>query len=121
MSKTTLPEAPIINTFGVGTEIEGDINTNGDLRIDGQLKGKLTCKGKLVIGPTGIVEGEIECRNGDFSGVVKATIMVSELLVLKGTVKVTGDITVGKLAIQPGASFNGRCSMVSQAPPSNGK
>ena len=120
MSKTTLPEAPIINTFGVGTEIEGEINTNGDLRIDGQLKGKLTCKGKLVIGPTGIVEGEIECRNGDFSGVVKATINVTELLVLKGTVKVTGDITVGKIAIEPGATYDGKCTMVLPTP-TNGK
>jgi cytoskeletal protein CcmA (bactofilin family) len=69
------------------------------------------CKGKIVVGPTGKIEGDIQCQNADFSGEVRATVKVSELLTLKETAKYSGDITTGKLAIEPGAQFSGTCTM----------
>lgn len=99
------------NRILAGTIIEGTIQTEGHIRIDGMLIGSITCKGKIVIGPTGKVEGDIKCQNADIEGSIKANISVSELLSLKATAKITGDIYTNKLSIEPGASFTGTCSM----------
>jgi cytoskeletal protein CcmA (bactofilin family) len=111
MAKSNETESPVINLVGGGTIIKGDIRANGDIRIDGTLIGSVQAKGKVVIGNTGSVEGEIYCQSADFSGVVKANITVTELLMMKATAKITGDLKVGKLAIEPGAKFSGTCNM----------
>ncbi len=111
MSKNREPEMPTINILGPGAVVKGEIQVNGDFRIDGTLNGTIQCKGKIVVGPTGKIDGEIQCQNADFSGEVKATVKVSELLTLKETARFSGDITTGKLAIEPGAKFSGTCSM----------
>jgi len=80
MAKSFEQESPSINLIGAGTVIKGDIKSNGDIRIDGTLIGSVNSKGKLVVGTTGIIEGEVNCQNADFSGVIKATVTVSELL-----------------------------------------
>ena len=100
-----------VNLIGTGTVITGDVKSNGDLRIDGTLIGSIFSKGKVVVGPTGKVEGEIDCQNADISGTLKVKINVSEVLLLKPTAKLTGDIVTNKLAIESGASFSGTCSM----------
>jgi len=100
-----------INLIGVGTVISGDINSNGDIRIDGSLTGKLTTKGKVVVGETGKVNGEIHCKNSDISGIVEGKVNVIELLSLKASSKINGDITTNKLAIEPGSRFTGNCNM----------
>ena len=102
---------PTINILGPGAIVKGEIQVNGDFRIDGILNGNIQCKGKIVVGPTGKIDGEIQCQNADFSGEVKATVKVTELLTLKETARFSGDITTGKLAIEPGAKFSGTCSM----------
>jgi len=111
MAKSFEQESPSINLIGAGTIIKGDIKSNGDIRIDGTLIGSVNSKGKLVVGTTGSVEGEIVCQNADFSGIIKAQITVSELLSLKATAKLNGDVITNKLAIEPGALFSGSCSM----------
>ena len=111
MSKNREPEMPTINILGPGAIVKGEIQVNGDFRIDGILNGNIQCKGKIVVGPTGKIDGEIQCQNADFSGEVKATVKVTELLTLKETARFSGDITTGKLAIEPGAKFSGTCSM----------
>jgi cytoskeletal protein CcmA (bactofilin family) len=111
MSKNREPEMPTINILGPGAVVKGEIQVNGDFRIDGTLDGTIQCKGKIVVGPTGKINGEIQCQNADFSGEVTATVKVSELLTLKETARFHGDITTGKLAIEPGAKFSGTCSM----------
>jgi cytoskeletal protein CcmA (bactofilin family) len=111
MSKNREPEMPTINILGPGAVVKGEIQVNGDFRIDGTLNGTIQCKGKIVVGPTGKIDGEIQCQNADFSGEVTATVKVSELLTLKETARFHGDITTGKLAIEPGAKFSGTCSM----------
>jgi len=103
--------SPTINLINSGTIITGEINSNGDVRTDGQLKGTINTKGKVVIGKKGKVEGEINCSNADISGEVNAKTNVSQLLSLKATAKFSGDIVINKLAIEPGASFTGKCSM----------
>jgi cytoskeletal protein CcmA (bactofilin family) len=109
--RNTSPETGSVNIIGAGTSIEGDVVSSGDIRIDGTLKGTLKTRGKLVVGPSGSVEGDVQCQNADVSGSVRGKITVTELLSLKGTAKLTGEISTGKLAIEPGADFSGSCSM----------
>ena len=98
------------NTITNGTEIIGDINSQGDLRLDGFLKGSLNIKGRVVIGKTGKVLGTITCKNAEINGTVEGKILVSELLSLTETANVKGDIIINKLNIQPGCKFTGTCS-----------
>ena len=111
MAKENISETPSVNLIGAGTIIVGDVTTNGDIRIDGSLTGSITVKGKLVVGLSGYVEGEAMCLNADVSGTIKGKIAVSELLTLKASAKLTGDIITNKIAVEPGATFSGTCSM----------
>lgn len=111
MAKILTTETPSVNIIGNGTDIKGNIKSNGDLRIDGFIKGTITASGKVVVGTTGCVEGEISCQNADISGEVKANIKVVELLSLKANAVVSGDIFTNKLSIEPGAIFTGACKM----------
>jgi len=81
------------------------------LRIDGSLIGTINTKGRLVLGETGLVEGEVICQNALIAGTVKARIQVTELLSLKASANLQGDIITNKLSIEPGANFTGSCSM----------
>ena len=100
-----------INIIGIGTKITGDINSNGDIRVDGSLTGKVTTKGKVVIGETGKVKGEIKCKNSDVEGSIEGKITVAQLLALKAKSRINGDIIANKLAIDPGCQFTGNCDM----------
>ena len=109
--KRTENNNSVVNIIGQGTSILGDINSNGDIRIDGTLKGSIKTEGKVVLGKEGVVEGDVVCQNADISGTIKAKITVSNLLSLKETAKLNGDIVTNKLSIEPGAEFTGSCSM----------
>jgi cytoskeletal protein CcmA (bactofilin family) len=104
-------EGASINLIGNGTNIVGDMSSNGDMRIDGTLKGNVTISGKLVVGQTGRIEGQVTCQNADVSGEINGTVTVSELLALKASSKVIGDIITGKISIEPNATFTGTCNM----------
>ncbi len=99
------------NQIAKGTQIQGDIKTEGVLRVDGTLKGSIESTGKVVIGPSGSVDGSVICASANIAGYVKAKVQVKELMHLQASAKLHGDITVGKLAIEPGATFSGTCSM----------
>ena len=97
--------------IGAGTTINGDIATNGDIRIDGTLIGNLSAKAKILIGPEGLVEGDIDGMQADVLGKVTGKIQVKDLLFLRGKATHNGDIFAGKLQIEPTATFNGQCHM----------
>jgi len=115
-TKTALPlSASIIAT---GNTINGNISSEGDIRIDGTIKGNVFSKAKVLIGTEGMVEGTIHSREADISGNVCGNINCKELLHLKGNAlhlkgnaTVSGDIHTGKLLIEPSVSFNGQCQM----------
>ena len=94
-----------------GTTIKGDINSNADLRIDGTIIGNITSSAKIVIGNSGVVEGDIFGNNADIVGKSSGTIKVKELLQLRGDCVVNGNIYAGKLQVEPTATFNGQCHM----------
>ena len=100
-----------VNLISQGTEITGDIKSTGDIRIDGVLNGNMNTKGKVVIGPTGRVKGEVECKNSEISGLIDGKLTVSQLLTLKSSSKINGTIITNKLSIEPGAVFTGNCVM----------
>lgn len=104
-----------INLLGKGTQITGDINSDGDIRIDGELTGNLNCSGRVVIGITGKVTGEVRCKNSEISGYQKGKLQIEQHLSLKASCKVYGEISTGKLSIEPGAVFSGSCAMGEQA------
>jgi len=112
-SKGSFDESSIsANTIiGAGTTITGDLASNGDIRIDGVLNGNLTAKAKILIGPDGTVEGDIEGLQADVLGKVVGKIKVKELLHLRGKATWHGDIYAGKLQIEPTVTFNGQCHM----------
>lgn len=97
--------------IGSGTTITGDMQSNGDIRIDGTLKGNLKGKAKIIVGADGVVDGNIEGLSADIMGRVNGVIKVQELLFLHGKTEVHGDIYAGKLQVEPTAVFNGNCHM----------
>ena len=111
MAKVNETESTTINLISNGTEITGDIRSQGDIRIDGMLIGNLNTKGKVVIGNTGKVKGEVICKNSEVSGEIEGKINVSQLLTLKISSAINGDIITNKLSIEPGARFTGNCNM----------
>ena len=103
-----------INILPDGTVIKGDITATGDFRLDGRLEGNIQLNGKLVVGDTGIVEGNILCLNANIIGTVNGNLSVKELLSLHSTARVKGDILINKLSIEPGAVFTGKCCMLDE-------
>lgn len=111
MARNNEVDASAINIIRSGTEITGDIICKGDIRIDGKLFGNLTSEGKVVVGENGLVQGNVECAYATISGDMKVNITVNELLTLKSTANLVGEITTNKLQIEPGANFSGSCKM----------
>jgi len=111
MAKNTETDTSCINIIGQSTDIQGDIHTSGDMRIDGKLKGNVSSTQKLVVGSSGIVEGNITCKDCDISGKVIGNILVEELLTLQSTADVVGDINTCKLIIELDAQYFGNCKM----------
>ncbi len=104
----------LINTITVGTTIKGDIQANGDFRMDGVLDGNITLTGKLVIGEHGQIHGNVVCQNANVIGTIDGNLSVKEFLTLYSTAKVKGDIVANKLAIESGAYFTGTCHMLDE-------
>jgi len=111
MGKSTEQENPSINIIGYGTEIQGNVSTTGDIRVDGKVVGDFSTNQKLVIGQSGVVEGNITCRDCDVSGKIVGNLFVSEIVVLKSTADIVGDISTHKIAIELDAQFSGVCKM----------
>ena len=99
------------NSLVQGTSINGDIVADSDIRIDGTLRGTLECAAKVVIGPTGFIEGEIRCQNAVFEGRFKGDVYVENLLQIKEKAEVSGTIATSKILVQAGAIFNVSCKM----------
>ncbi len=104
----------VSNSIVEGTSIEGNITAPNDIRIDGSLIGKLECKGRVIIGSQGKVEGEIHCFNAIIEGQFSGYLNVKELLSVKETGEITGEIVTDKLMVHSGAIFNVTCSMGGQ-------
>lgn len=99
------------NIIASNTRINGNIESDGDFRIDGTVEGDLQTKARVVIGKNGFIKGSVHCANADIEGKFEGNLKVSETLSLSSTADVSGEILIGKLSVEPGASLNGTCSM----------
>jgi cytoskeletal protein CcmA (bactofilin family) len=112
MNKPAEPVSPgKINSIMEGTSLVGEIISDSNIRIDGRIKGTVTAKGRVIVGQSGVIEGEVVCQSADVEGTVLGRVNCQDLLSLKATAKLQGDINTKKLAIEPGAVFTGNCSM----------
>lgn len=100
-----------LNSLVRGSEIQGTVKAGSDIRIDGTIKGTLICESKVIIGPTGLIEGEVTCANAVIEGKFEGVLHVKELLNIRESAVVNGDVTTSKLVVQPGAVFNVTCTM----------
>ena len=99
------------NRIEKNTKIKGDITSEADFRIDGKLEGNVKTSGKVVIGKDGYINGKVECVNADIEGKFNGELNVSDLLSLKASATIEGNVSVSKLAVEPGATFNASCTM----------
>lgn len=102
------------NIISRGTILEGNIKTPGNLRIEGRVIGNLVTKSKASLAQSSYVDGNILARNAEVAGEVKGKVEVSEMLILKPTCVIHGDIVTNKLIVESGATFNGGCKMGAQ-------
>ena len=110
MSKNISEESKT-STIAAGVEIVGEIKANGNIRIDGTVKGNITLTGKLVVVNTGVIEGDVQCKNANIAGKFDGKINVEETLTLHETANLHGDIVTDKLVVENGAVFTGTCNM----------
>ena len=99
------------NIIAKNTSLVGDIESDGDFRVDGKIEGTIKTTGRVVIGIEGIVKGTIDCIDADIEGTFSGKLMVDQILSLKSTANISGDVTLGKLSVEPGAAFNATCTM----------
>jgi len=99
------------NRIAQGTTIVGDIVSEGGFRIDGAIQGTIKTPGKIVVGKSGIINGTLEGTNADFEGRFSGKMKLSGVLSLKSSAFIEGEVEIGKLAVEPGATFNAVCSM----------
>lgn len=110
-SKASKNKAMERNVIARNTSFTGDIVSEGDFRIDGNLEGNLKTDGKVIIGSAGTIKGKVESNHADIEGEFSGDLLVNETLTVRGTASIFGDVVVGKLSVEPGASFNATCSM----------
>lgn len=100
-----------VNLIGKGTVVNGEINAESSIRIDGKLKGKLKCKSTVTIGQSGEIDGDMEANNANVSGKIKGSVIVKQKLVLESTSALIGELKASKLIVDEGAVFDGTSHM----------
>ena len=100
-----------VNRICGGTEIQGDITTQHDIRIDGKHEGNMKCAGKLVIGETGFLKGAVSCKQLDVWGHLWGKVEVTETASFKAGAVFDGELHTAKLMMDLGVVFNGSCTM----------
>ena len=109
--KEKQPQVLERNIIGKNTIIVGDISSEGDFRVDGKVEGTIRTIGRVVIGKTGQVQGKVESNIAEIEGSFSGTLVVNNILTLKSTAVISGEVIVNKLSVEPGAEFNATCSM----------
>ena len=103
-----------VSHISSGTVVKGEVSSLSDIRVDGNVQGKLFSKGKVVVGESATLSGTLACTNVDFWGKIEGDIYVKDTLSLKSTSSVNGNINVRRFEVEMGAQINGTCSMISE-------
>jgi len=107
MAKGNEVDTGLRNHIAQGTVIKGEVFTEGDLRVDGELEGSIEAKGKLVIGNTGTIKGKFHCQNANIAGTVEGEFVATEMIAIQSSGKFSGELTYGKMSVEPGAELEG--------------
>ena len=99
------------NMITEGTIVNGDIISEGDFRVEGTINGSLKTSGKIVVGKTGLIDGNIDAENADFEGGFTGNLKLNGTLVIRSSAYIEGEVIISKLSVEPGATFNATCSM----------
>lgn len=110
--ETTISPAAIYSLLAVGSQINGDISSDTDLRLDGRMVGSIVSRGKVILGSAATLQGNIKCLYAEISGIVNGNVDAPEQLILREQAKVIGNIRTSTLIVEPGSYFNGACEMV---------
>lgn len=102
----------MVSNIAAGLVVEGNMRAEGDMRIDGKVVGNIFCSGKIILGPQGVIEGDIEASYADIFGHVHGNLAINNLLCLKNSCHIAGNLLVGKLDIEPDAYLDGQCKMM---------
>ncbi|MCL2596456.1 MAG: polymer-forming cytoskeletal protein [Paludibacter sp.] len=105
------------NSLTIGTKVVGDVKSEADFRLDGEIEGSIECNGKLIVGQHGFVKGNVICENAEISGEVSGNVIINDTLSLRASAIVGGDIATKVLVIEPNAIFNGKCTMNKNSKP----
>ena len=97
--------------IGATVKIEGDLVSEGDIKVDGLVTGKIKTSKNLFVGPMAKIEADVEAQNAILAGIVKGDIKIKDSLVIHETGKVEGNLACGRLSIAEGAHFTGSCAM----------
>ena len=114
-TQTNSVNANSVSRISAGTVIKGEIQSPYDLRIDGTFEGKILTKGRVVVGETAVIKGDIICENIDLWGSVEGDLFVKDTLALKEGCKMNGNINISRLSVELGATFNGTCKTITEA------
>lgn len=104
----------LLNIIGNGTALRGNLDSDGDIRVDGKIEGHVTVKQRLVLGEGGVIKGDVDAGDAIIAGLLQGNIKVEHTLILRPSARIEGDISTDKIVIESGAQFNGRCSMNTQ-------
>ena len=85
-----------------------------DIRIDGTFEGKVQTKGRVVVGESADVKGDVICENIDLWGKMDGNVFVKNTLSLKDGCTVNGNLNVRRLSVELGSTFNGNCRMITE-------
>ncbi|CAH0999798.1 hypothetical protein LEM8419_01098 [Neolewinella maritima] len=115
----TVTSAGGVNTIDTHTTITGDLEAGGDIRIDGKLIGNLRCQGRVIIGTTGLIEGDVDCIDGLIEGTYRGKIVAQELLTLRESSAVMGTLRARRLAMEAGCTLEGQVTVTEQSATTN--
>ena len=99
------------NMISQGTKIIGNISSDSDFRVEGNIEGELKTSGKVVVGKSGVINGSLIGENADFEGSFSGKLKLGGMLTLRSSAYIEGEVEISKLSVEPGATFNATCSM----------
>ena len=99
------------NMITQGTTLDGNIHSQGDFRVEGNIKGDIKTSGKIVVGKTGVINGSLDAESADFEGSFSGKLKLTGMLTLRSSAYIEGEVEISKLSVEPGATFNATCIM----------
>ena len=99
------------NMITQGTTLDGNIHSQGDFRVEGNIKGDIKTSGKIVVGKTGVINASLDAESADFEGSFSGKLKLTGMLTLRSSAYIEGEVEISKLSVEPGATFNATCIM----------